>query len=226
MRTKTLLLSAAVLAAGLSASVAQSVFSVNAVGYVNVPVVNGYQIVANPLNNSNNTLNVILPLGAANDNTKIYRFNTGSQTFGAAISFLYDPDTSSCAWSAPAVLAPGEAVFLFSPIATTLTFVGEVPQGSLSNSLPSNFSLRSSIVPQAGGLSSALGLVASDNDTVYFFNPASQSYPAPYRFLFDPETNSGAWEPSEPSVAVGQGFFFKNNSAIPNRSWNRTFTVN
>jgi hypothetical protein len=224
MRTKTILLSAAVLAAGLSAVSAQSVFSVNAVGYVNVPVINGYQVIANPLNNSNNTLNVILP--AVADNTKIYRFNPTSQTFGAAITFFFDPDVNAGAWDPNVVLAPGEAVFLFSPVAATLTFVGEVPQGTLLNPLPANFSLRSSIVPQSGGISSVLGLAAADNDSVYFFNPATQSYPAPFRFFFDPDTNTGAWDPSEPSVAVGQGFFFKNTSGIANRTWTRTFSVN
>jgi len=224
MRTKTLLLSAAVLAAGLSASMAQSVFSVNAVGYVNIPVVQGYQIIANPLNNSNNTLNVILPSVA--DNTKIYRFNTGSQTYGAPSTFFFDPDINAGAWAPDVAINPGEGIVLFAPSAATLTFVGEVPQGSLTNPLPANFSIRSSIVPQQGGISSALGLAPSDNDTIYFFNPATQTYAAPFTFFFDPDTNTGAWAPSEPSIAVGQGFVFKNTSGIANRAWTRTFSVN
>jgi hypothetical protein len=226
MRTKTILLSAAVLAAGLSAVSAQSVFSVNAVGYVNIPVVSGYQIVANPLNNSNNTLSVILPLGAANHNTKIYKFNPANSTFGAPSTFSFDPEDGTGLWFPDVALNPGEGVFLFSPIATTLTFVGEVPQGTLSNPLPPNYSIRSSIVPQTGGISSALGLTAQNNDTVYFFNPAIQNYVAPFTFLFDDETNTGVWSPSEPSPAVGQGFFFRNTSGIVGRSWNRTFSVN
>ena len=61
MRTKTLLLSAAVLAAGLAASTAQSVFSVNAVGYVNKTLAPGYNLIANPLNGTNNLLSTIIP---------------------------------------------------------------------------------------------------------------------------------------------------------------------
>ena len=61
MRTKTILLTAAVLAAGLGASVAQSVFSVNAVGYVNVTIRPGYNLIANPLNNGGNTVSEVLP---------------------------------------------------------------------------------------------------------------------------------------------------------------------
>jgi hypothetical protein len=224
MRTKTLLLSAAVLTAGLSASTAQSVFSVNAVGYVNVPVVQGYQIIANPLNNSNNLLSVVLPSVA--NNTKIYRFNPASQTYGAPSSFFVDDETNIGSWSPDAAVVPGEGIVLFSPVAATLTFVGEVPQGNLSNTLPPNFSIRSSIVPQSGGISSALGLAPAPNDVIYFFNPATQTYQAPFTFFFDDETNVGAWSPSEPSVAVGQGFVFKNVSGIPGRAWTRTFSVN
>jgi hypothetical protein len=222
MRTKTLLLSAAVLAAGLSASMAQSVFSVNAVGYVNVPVVQGYQIIANPLNNSNNLLSVILPDVA--DGTTVYKFNA-NQTFGNASTFFLDPAAPPGVWFPDTTLNPGEGAFLRSPVAATLTFVGEVPQGSLSNSLPQNYSLRSSIVPQTGGISSVLGLAAADGDTVYFFNPANQTYANALTYFFDPASPPGVWFPSEPSPAVGQGFFFKNNSGTA-RSWTRTFSVN
>src|SRR5689334_14692664 len=63
MRTKTLLLTAALSAAGLLPSMAQ-VFSVNAVGYVNQSVpANGLAILAVPLNgNPNNSLNNTLPI--------------------------------------------------------------------------------------------------------------------------------------------------------------------
>src|SRR5437763_15367210 len=61
MRTKTLLLTAAVLAAGLGASVAQTVFSVNAVGYVNVTIKPGYNLICNPLNGSNNVISTVMP---------------------------------------------------------------------------------------------------------------------------------------------------------------------
>jgi hypothetical protein len=221
MRTKTFLLSAAVLAAGLSASTAQSVYSVNAVGYVNVPVVQGYQIIANPLNNSNNMLSVILPSVA--DGTLIYKFNPVTQTFGNASTFI-DAPPDPAFWFPDAVLNPGEGVFLRAPAAGTLTFVGEVPQGSLSNPLPQNYSLRSSIVPQSGGISSVLGLTAADGDTVYFFNPATQTYANALTYILAPP-DPGFWFPTEPNPAVGQGFFFKNNTGTP-RSWTRTFSVN
>ena len=47
MRTKTLLLTAALSAAGIASSMAQ-VYSVNAVGYVNTPLVTGFNLISNP----------------------------------------------------------------------------------------------------------------------------------------------------------------------------------
>src|SRR5687768_8351279 len=56
MRTKTLLLTAALAAAGLTSSMAQ-VFSVNAVGFVNVTVpASSFALLANPLNQPTNDL--------------------------------------------------------------------------------------------------------------------------------------------------------------------------
>src|SRR5256885_410376 len=54
MRTKTLLSTAALLAAGLATSMAQSsnVYSLNVVGYVNAPVITGYNFAANPFDTS------------------------------------------------------------------------------------------------------------------------------------------------------------------------------
>jgi hypothetical protein len=104
--------------------------------------------------------------------------------------------------------------------------VGEVPQGTLSNPLPQNYSLRSSIVPQAGGITSVLGLTAENNDTVYFFNPATQTYGPALTYFVDPgPPPTGVWFPNEPTPAVGQGFWFKNNTGTA-RNWNRTFSVN
>src|SRR6267142_1053774 len=49
--------------------------------------------------------------------------------------------------------------FFISLVAATLTFVGEVRQGSLTNTLPKGIKvLRTSIVPQAGRVTTDLGL--------------------------------------------------------------------
>ena len=81
MRTKTLLLTAALSAAGLATSMAQ-VYSVNAVGYVNVSVpANSYAIVGVPLNGTNNSLNTTMPLPAGYADTTIFRFDVATQNY-------------------------------------------------------------------------------------------------------------------------------------------------
>src|SRR5882672_2501980 len=57
MRTKTLICAAVLMAAGVATSLAQSnVYSLNVVGYVNVPTTGAgnFNMMANPLNNANN----------------------------------------------------------------------------------------------------------------------------------------------------------------------------
>lgn len=211
MRTKTLALAAVACAVGIATASAQAVYSVNVVGYINVEAPPGFSIIANQLDNgSGNQLGDILP--TVPDGTTIYKF-TGT----AYESSTYDELDE--AWSNPAlVLAPGEAAFIrnltANPIA--LTFVGEVRQGNLSNPLPAGFSMKSSIVPQAG-LVSELGLAGVDGDTIYLFRDGAY-VSSTYDELDE------AWSAPEPNIAVGEGFFFRNLSAA--RSWDRVFNVN
>lgn len=210
MRTKTLLLTAALSAAGVASTMAQ-VYSVNAVGYVNVRVAAGpnkFQIIANPLKAADNKVSALLP--DVPEETTIYKWNGNGYT---ATSFSFG------AWSDPNVeLKPGEAAFIQNPSAQelTLTFVGEVSTGTLTTALAQGFNMISSQVPQTGKLQTDLGYTPADEDTVYQFTPATQQYAAS-AFTF------GAWDPSEPTIAVGEGFFLQKQAA---GSWTRTFSVN
>jgi hypothetical protein len=211
MRTKALL-SLAALAVGATAAVAQSnVYSINVVGYYNVVVpANTPLIVANQLNTTNNTLPGVIPVTVAG--AQFQKFNGGFSAF----TF----DDADNAWTPDAsgvTLAPGEGGFFRSPSATTVTFVGEVPQGSLSNPLPQGFSIKGSQVPQAGTVST-LGYTPAEGDIFYKWNPATKQYTS---HIFDPFF--GGWEPSEPSLAVGEAVFLFKPAA---GTWNRTFTVN
>jgi hypothetical protein len=214
MRTKTLLLTAALGLAGIASSMAQ-VYSVNAVGYVNVttPISanpSTFLLAGNPLNGTNNALTTILP--TAPEGTRIYLFRAG--TFEIK-------EYSFGAWDADTTINPGEGFFVEFPTGTpspaTLTFVGEVPQGTLVNTLPPGFSLRSSIVPQAGAITAVLGLTATEGDRVYQFDRATQSYDIS-------EFSFGAWD-AEPNVQVAEGFWYENVSGAP-ITWSRTFNVN
>jgi len=226
MRTKTLLCAAA-LAAGVATSMAQSnVYSLNVVGYVNVPVPVGYSLIANPLNAGNNTVsnvfNSAVASGAAVGST-VYTWNGTSLTPNQNDQF----DTT---WQNPSlVLAPGTGFFFYNPNAPfTNTFVGEVNQGALSKSIPTGYSVHSSLVPLSGFLQTDLGITnAVPGDTVYLWTGTSLAPCVKDQF-------DGTWQPLNPPfssdpnkgpvINIGQGFFYQNASGAA-ISWSRNFTV-
>jgi hypothetical protein len=221
MRTKTILLAAAVFAAGLGVSLAQSpVYSVNAVGYVTKTLTNGFNLISIPLNGTNNDLNTTIPV--APDGTLILRWVGGSQSFDPAPNQYYD----GFGWFPTATINPGEGLFVSIPpgtLTTNLTFVGEVPQGNLTNHIDSGaYSLLAQIVPQAISLGDpSVTFPALDGDIVLFWNPVTQSYKDPTQFY-----DGFGWFPVDPIPAVGEGFFYNNAPGHPGRDWTRTFSVN
>lgn len=207
MRTQLILTTAALGLASLGASA--QVYSVNAVGYINLslPAGNKLVLVANQLNNGDNKLGTVIPSAA--EGTLVYTY---SQAGGFATSgFEFG------AWSANPTVAPGAGFFASSPSAATVTLVGEVPQGTLSTALANGLNLVASQVPQAGKLSTDLGYTAAEGDIVYQWDAAAQAYKAANGFEF------GSWGAGEPQIAVGEGFFLSKNGA---GSWSRTFSVN
>jgi hypothetical protein len=215
MRTKTLLLTAALCAAGIAASQAQTtpVYSVNAVGYVNTALVKGYNLISNPLNNTATDGNKIknlfatLPAGA-----QIFKFNSTTAKYDLATVDDFTGEITGPA--ADMTLVPGEGVFIQVSSPVTLTFVGEVPAGNLSNPIPKGFSIRSSQVPQAGTVS-ALGYPVEEGDQINVWNEATQKY-TNYGYEF------GAWGPSEPSIDVGEAVFVNSPST---KNWTRNFDI-
>lgn len=218
MRTKTLLVAAAALAAGVVSSMAQAnVYSLNVVGYVNKEFTGGgrYTAVANPLNTTNNTVNG-LGLLALPNNSKILKWNTGITDFD-----IYNK-TPFGVWSpdpAAVTVNPGEGILVYiSGTTVTNTFVGEVLQGDLTNALPAGFQMSASKVPEAGVIS-ALGLVPPNNSKVYKFNSAAGTVGD---WDIYNKTIFGAWSPSEPSVGVAESIL----TSLPSTyDWVRSFTV-
>lgn len=209
MRTKTLLLTAALAAAGAASSMAQ-VYSVNAVGYVNLSIPVGFSIIANPLKAADNSVAALI--ASPPDNTVLYIYTNGKYKIDSFTGGSWDDGTEQ--------LLPGQGAFIRneSTAAFTLTFVGEVMQGSLSTPIPAGFSMIASQVPQAGIVDTDLGLTPGENDVVYQFNGATQKYAVD-------SFSSGSWDtPTGPTIGVGEGFFYKNNNAAT--TWNRTFSVN
>jgi len=212
MKTKALLLAGLMASSSLASLQAQTVYSINAVGFINVSAPQGFSMVANQLAGTANKISDILP--APPVGTKVFKFNgTGFDVF----EFLGAPFNT---WfpSGDGTFDLGGGAFVSNPSASplTLTFVGEVPTGEVVNSLPAGFSIKSSMIPQAGALSSSLGFPASATDKVYLFNGTSYDV---HELLGAP---FNAWFPSEPSVEVGEAFFvFKANAG----NWTRNFTV-
>jgi len=211
-----MILGAALLAAGVASSMAQSnVYSVNVVGYVNLSLTNGLNLVANQLDfdgtGTNNTIIGVfsnsLPTGSF-----VYKFVSGTfQTYGFSRSG-WSPNTTGVS------LNPGEACFVSVGAPTTVTTVGQVLQGPLTNTLSGALTLVSSVAPLSGAVDSTgnggLNYTPTTSDFVYLWNTTNQNYTT-YG-----HSRSG-WSPNSPVLSVGQGFFL----STPQTSWVNTFTV-
>jgi len=229
MRTKTLLLTAALAAAGIATSKAQ-VYSVNAVGYVNTSLTPGFNLISNPLDNKNG--NVIKDLfknvtPTLPNNFKVFKlvgssFAPGTATYDdVALDFIGPGATLS--------LDPlkGEGAFVQVPGAATLTvtFVGEVPQGTLSVPLPTGFSIIGSPVPQAGTTAATgidLDKVGVQGDAIYKYDPPTKKY---VTARYDDIVGAFAQANGNPvTIGVGEAFYYQNSKAA--KTWTRTFSVN
>jgi hypothetical protein len=197
MRTKTLLLTAVAFAAGLAVSSAQ-VYSQNIVGYVNVPLNAGFTMVANPLNAATNDLNTLFPNAGNGD--AVYKFN--GLSFDSSTFFFGS-------WSPDLTLNPGEGAFISSGVSNTVTFVGNVLTGNLTNNIPSGFSIRGSQVPQSATLES-MGFPAGNGDAIYFFRNGTY---ASSTFFF------GSFSPAA-IPAVGEAFWVSSGTG---GNWTRSF---
>jgi len=218
MRTKTCFV-AAFLTAGLTTSLAQSnIYSKNVFGYVNLNLCSGFNLVANQLdydgNGTNNTVENVfgtsLPSG-----TTVYAFSGGA--------FASPPATYSIkgGWSGNtnavnAALKPGRGVFIQLPVATTVSFTGNVMQGTLSTPHVAGFEIMSSPVPQSGPIQD-LGYSPVSGDVVYRFRCG-----AGYQSPFFSYSTKGGWQPSQPDLEVGEAVFLQSPTA---GFWVRNFSV-
>ena len=212
MKTKALLAAGLIMAASAASSLAQTVYSVNAVGFVNVTCPPGFSIITNPLEASTNTVKALMP-ATLPSLSAVFKFDSAGGAFQGSIHL------GGGNWTANSMtLVPGEGFFFKNPSTTniTITFLGNVKQGTLSTPLPQGFSLVASQVPQAGLVKTDLGMPAGLLDSVFRYNNGTSQYDG-YVFIGGTWTGGG-----EPTINVGEGFFVKKQSAA---SWDRTFSV-
>jgi hypothetical protein len=180
---------------------------VNAVGYINLSLPEGYHLIANQLSNRENRVDQILPSVA--EGTQLVTFDGRDWITNEFVAG---------SWTYPDIpLPPGEAALLRSPTNSIQTWVGSVLQGELKVLIPAGGSLRSSLVPQAGKLSEVLQFPKVVGTKIYKVDPSTGQ-----RVLRATCTDAG-WEPEEPVLNVAEGFYVE---APREYVWSRAFAFN
>ena len=216
MRTKTLLIAVAALAAGILASSAQT-YSQNVVGYCTVvmPAGPSYTLLASPFDdgNGNSATNWLDPNNTLPNKTQILTWNgSGFNSVGKVAG----------AWQAAAAtttIPPGSGFFVYLPATQTTpitnTFVGSVivpSQGSITNVIPSGYSCWGSPIPYAGDLISSanLGSIGSlltvNKSAILTWNGTGYT---------SVSLIGGSWGAQTAPLSVGSGFFIVNKNATP-----------
>lgn len=225
MRTKTLLLAAAALVGGAIASSAQ-VYSANVVGYINITVKHGFNLIANQLTNGNNSVNVVLAnLPASLDGATLQGWDFAHQTFTQADTYFdgagwvdgdFNPSTT--------VVRPGNGYFLNNPgPQATITLIGEVPQGSSTTAVQGpGFGFYASVPPVVSGFSTN-GFPARADMTYQTFDATTQNFSQALTYFDGTGWADGDFNIIDPAPAVGQGFLISNPTTSAN--WVRSFTV-
>jgi hypothetical protein len=189
MRTKTLLIAAAALAAGVISSQAQPVYSQNIVGYVNQPIGINYTTLSQPLDLAvgNNLTNIFPNVYNATagqgplDSDQVFIWNghgytvlTLDSTLSTGVGDAQDID--GIAQPSP-FINPG-TLFYFNNVYTkgfTNTIVGTVhvdvaatgsqTVGTATNNLAPGYTFVASKIPVSGGVQSVLGFTNIYNAT-------------------------------------------------------------
>jgi hypothetical protein len=261
MRTKTMLLSALLGALGSVSVMAQTnVYSLNAVGYINVTCLPGFNLVSCPLlctdtnGNPNNTVgNVLNNANGALTGTTLYFFSplTGPSSDSAENTTGRPSTPNADGWvsNGTNVLAPGVACWFENAHSTniTVTFVGTVPTGPITNILYNGFNLVSSVVPASGDIVTNsimnltnynLGASGQGGDEVFTYDlantPVNVAYQAGqgrgyggngYNQATGAVGATGNWNVNGDPILpdVGGGFTYENNGATIN--WVENYSV-
>lgn len=210
-----------------------NVYSLNVVGYVNVPVASGYNLLANPLKAgvTNGANEIMAPVdGAAFLTWNGAGYNYNGVDLGVAGGWINENGDPA----PPPQLPPGKAFFFYNPgAAGTITFVGEVvPSPGTTNSLalPPGYSLIGTPLPVTatlgGSLDSgatvvpgALNMPVIDGEAMLPWTGAGYNYQG-YDSGVPGWINENGDAISAPTITAGKGFFFYNPGAAT--TWKQT----
>ena len=224
MKIKSLLIAAATLAVGAISSQAQ-VYSQNIVGYVNVSITNGYNLIANQLDydgtGTNNNVGTFFGTNLV-AGTTVLAWNTGTAGFDTA-SWINSKGVLKWTGNTNAInssLAVGRGVFVQSPSPIVLTEVGSVVQGTNVIPLIPGLNIIASVPPISGAIQTNLNYAPNVGDSVLPFDSSSQGYTTTYTYINSKGTLK--WSPSQPNLQVGQAIFIQTASTP---GWTNTFSA-
>jgi hypothetical protein len=134
----------------INAAVSLKNFSPEIVGWVNINAGAGYTAIANPFETGNNTVASLLPTMPAG--AVLNKYTTG---LGYASNVYAGGQWTTGA----ATLNPGEGGFLLNPTkkSVSITFAGNVLLNTVSNTIPTGYSLGSPLIPSPTALTTFPG---------------------------------------------------------------------
>lgn len=175
------------------------------VGYVNVELPQGYSLISNPLSMEDNQIATVVR--SAPPGTQFIKFYRGE---------WWTNEFDCISWVFPEMtLSPGEGTLVYSPARWRLTWVGGIAAGSVKVFVPRGVSLRASIVPQAGSLSTRLEFPRINGTKIYKVDQGGA-------WQLQATCVEQAWEPSEPVLTTGEAFYVE---APEDFVWSRDFAA-
>ncbi|MBT5706223.1 MAG: hypothetical protein HOI66_07860 [Verrucomicrobia bacterium] len=177
------------------------------VGFAPIEIPQGFSLVSNPLATGANRVQDLI--GNAPDGFELIKLAGGVWQTNR---FSGDPG----AWSVPDMtLTPGEGALASSPSAFTWNSIGKPVTGMLENFVPAGESIRSSVLPLTGLISTDLGFPTAEGLSISTVDEAGA-------FSIAATYEGGAWQPEEPVLSIGSSVLVTAPTASV---WNKDFVL-
>lgn len=189
-------------------------------GYLTVPIIAGYNFVANPFATADNTLNSVVSPSSPPVGTAVYLWDVASQQYAAPSLF------SANGWSANFSVPPATGFVISSTSSWTLTLTGIVLEGTRTHFYAgtNKFSLLASYFPTTEALTGPnMTFPGLEGENVFLYDSAKRSFSDAFTYYagygwFDPD---GAFGTSGLVIGIAQPFFAQNPG--PSTNWVQTY---